>query len=111
MTNKGNSILPRGVDDLAEAKELRASISAALGETPINEQAVRCAVWNFVGHERQAGVPPALVIMRLTGLIEEAKISPISEQLALTNRVILWCAEAYFGHLGTNLPALARHTG
>jgi hypothetical protein len=95
--------LLRSVEDLADAKDLRAAISAALVQAPINEDTVRCAVWSFVGTERRAGVPPALVITRLTGLIEDAKISPLSAHLELTRRVILWCVEEYFGHLGADV--------
>jgi len=93
------------VEDLADAKELRAAISAALARAPLNEAAVRCAVWSFVGNERRAGVPPELVITRLTGLIDDANISPISARLALTRSVILWCVEEYFGHLGGHVLA------
>jgi hypothetical protein len=96
----------RSVEDLADAKELRAAISAALAPTPINDDTVRCAVWSFVGTERRAGVPPALVITRLTNLIEDAKISPPAARLALTRRVILWCVEEYFGRLGGDVLAL-----
>jgi hypothetical protein len=108
VANTRSTVLLRSVEDLAEAKELRAAISAALGEAPMNEHTLRCAVWSFVEHERRAGVPPALVIVRLTALIDGAKISPTSAHLALTNRVILWCAEAYFGHLGGDALALDR---
>ena len=103
-----NSVLLRSVEDLADAKELRAAISAALAEVPMNEDTLRCAVWSFVGTERRAGVPPALVIVRLTGLIEDAEISPMSERLALTRRTILWCVEEYFGHLGGDVLAIDR---
>lgn len=100
MPHTRSTVVLRSVEDLADAKELRAAISAALIQTPINEHAIRCAVWSFVGTERRAGVPPALVITRLTSLIESAKIVPMSARLGLTRRVILWCVEEYFGHLG-----------
>ena len=76
-----------------------------VGAPPIDEQKLRCAVWSFVGTERSAGVPPALVITRLTGLVAQASIVPISARLALTRRVILWCVEGYFGHLGGDVLA------
>lgn len=104
MANTRNTPL-RSVEDLADAKELRAAISAALVRAPVNEPAVRCAVWSFVGNERRAGVPPELVITRLTGLIDDANISPMSARLALTRSVILWCVEEYFGHLGGDVLA------
>jgi hypothetical protein len=101
------TVLLRTVEDLADAQDLRAVISRALADAPIDEHALRCAVWSFVGAERRAGVPPAMVIVRLTGLIDSAEIVPISARLALTRRAILWCVEEYFGHLGGD--ALAMH--
>ena len=100
MNRARTSVPLRSVEDLADAKELRSVIAAALVKAPIDEQALRCAVWNFVGTEHRADVPPSLVITRLTGLIETADIVPISARHALTRRVILWCVEEYFGHLG-----------
>jgi hypothetical protein len=104
VMTSGNSVrspvLLRSVEDLADAKQLRFAIAAVLERPPIDETALRCAVWSFVGTERRAGVPPALVISRLTGLIDAARIAPLSAQLALTRRVILWCVEEYFGRLG-----------
>ena len=97
---RNGAVLLRSVEDLADAKELRVVIAAALATAPIDEQALRCAVWSFVGNERRAGVAPALVITRLSGLIDNANIDPASERLALTRRVILWFVEEYFGHLG-----------
>jgi hypothetical protein len=98
-TTRPPSLL-RSVEDLADAKELRAVITTVLVRAPINEQALRCAVWSFVGTERRAGVPPAGVITQLTNLIDAAKIVPVSSHHALTRRVILWCVEEYFGCLG-----------
>ena len=95
-----NTVLLRSVEDLADAKELRSSIAAALAASPINEHTLRCAVWSFVGTERRADVPPALVITRLTETIDAANIAPVSARLELTRRVILWCVEEYFGRLG-----------
>ena len=107
MDTSQGTVLLRTVDDLADAKDLRTVISRALAAKPIDEHALRCAVWSFVGTERRADVPPALVIVRLTGLIDNANIVPVSARLALTRRVILWCVEEYFGHLGGD--ALAMH--
>jgi hypothetical protein len=98
-------VLPRSVEDLADAKQLRSAIAAVLERTPIDEAALRCAVWNFAGTERRAGVPPALIITRLTALIDAARIVPIAAQLALTRRAILWCVEEYFGRLGGDVLA------
>jgi hypothetical protein len=106
MNRSRNAAALRSVEDLADAKELRAGISAALADAPINEHTVRCAVWSFAGTERRAGVPPALVILRLTNLIDDANIVPMSARLALTRNVILWCVEEYFGHLGGDALAM-----
>ena len=108
MATTRSAVLLRSVENLADAKELRAAISAALADVPMNEDSLRGAVWSFVGHERRTGVPPAFVITRLTGLIEGAKISPIDARLELTRRVILWCVEEYFGHLGGDVLAMDR---
>jgi len=103
---RNNNVLLRTVEDLADAKDLRALVSAALKDAPIDEQRLRCAVWSFVGTERRAAVPPALVITRLTALVDEANITPMQSRLALTRRVILWCVEEYFGHLGGDVLAM-----
>lgn len=100
MSGARKAVLLRSMEDLADAKELREAISAALVIAPIDEQMLRCAVWSFVGAERRASVPPALVITRLTGLVDAANVVPMSERLAVTRRVILWCVEEYFGRLG-----------
>jgi hypothetical protein len=100
MDTSQGIILLRSVEDLADAKELRAAISAALATAPIDENTLRCAVWSFVGTERRAGVAPTVIIVRLTGLIDDANIVPMARRLALTRRVVLWCVEEYFGHLG-----------
>jgi hypothetical protein len=103
MNVSDKPVLLRSFEDLADARELRSVISTALASSPIDQSALRCAVWSFVGTERRAGVPPALVITRLTGLIDEAAIVPASSRLPLTRDVILWCVEEYFGCLGGNV--------
>src|SRR3954471_23579689 len=106
MIKERNAVLLRSVEDLADAKELRSVISAVLASAPIDEHALRCAIWSFVGVERRAEVPPALIITRLTALIDNANVTPPQERLALTRRVILWCVEEYFGHLGGDILAM-----
>jgi hypothetical protein len=103
MDKREKPILLRSTEDLADAKELRSVISMVLADSPIEESALRCAVWSFVGNERRAGVPPALVITRLSGLIDDSAVAPMSLRLALTRRVILWCVEEYFSCLGGNV--------
>ena len=105
MDTGQGTIRMRTVDDLADAKDLRAKISTALSDAPINEHTLRCAVWSFVGTERRAGVPPALVIVRLSGLVDSSSVGPSSARLALTRNMILWCVEEYFGHLGGDVLA------
>lgn len=111
MTRARTSLLLRSVEDLADAKDLRSVIAAALAKRPIDDHALRCAVWSFVGTERRAGVPPALVITRLTALIDNANIAPTSARQVLTRRVILCCVEEYFGHLGGDVLAMDASRG
>jgi hypothetical protein len=90
----------RTVDELIDAADLRAAISEALNTTPIDDEALRRAVWTFVGTERHAGTTPGHVIIALTELMTAAQIASLADRQAATRRVILWCVEAYFGHLG-----------
>lgn len=111
MTSTRSPVPLRSVEDLADAKELRSVIMAILTKAPIDEQALRCAVWTFVGTERRAEVAPAVVITRLTDLIDRANVVPVSARRALTGRVILWCVEEYFGHLGGDVLAVDSSRG
>jgi hypothetical protein len=90
--------LPRSVESLADASDLRAAITEALA-VPRDERALRQAVWTYVGTEREAGASPGRVILTLTELLEAAAIEP-GQREPLMREVILWCVEAYFGHLG-----------
>lgn len=90
----------RSPAQLADAADLRSVISAALTATPLDEQSLRRGVWTYVGTERQAGTSPGHVIMALTDLVDAAGIAPASAREPLLRRMILWCVEAYFGHLG-----------
>ena len=94
------AVAPRSLEELADSEDLRTVISQLLARAPLNERALRCAVWSFVGLERRAGVPPAAVIARLTDLIVLSTTIPFAGRAPLTRRVILWCVEEYFGHLG-----------
>lgn len=85
---------------LVDAQDLRSVIAAALAATPLDEETLRRGVWTYVGAERHAGTSPGHVIMALTNLVEAAKVNPTPARQALMRRVILWCVEAYFGHLG-----------
>jgi hypothetical protein len=91
---------PRSAAQLADGKDLSSVISTALTAVPIDEHALRRGVWTLVGMERDAGASPARVIVALTALVDAAELSPRSVQEARLRQVILWCVEAYFGHLG-----------
>ena len=75
-------------------------IATALAAMPIDESALRRGVWTFVGTERDAGASPGQVIIALTDLVGEADLPPGLVHQARLRQVILWCVEAYFGHLG-----------
>ena len=90
----------RTVSQLHNADDFRAVIGDALTAAPVDEQALRDAVWTYVRGEREVGVAPGLVILALTEMVEAAKLLPHETSLARTRQVILWCVEAYFGHLG-----------
>lgn len=89
----------RNLASLADARDLRAAITEALADDPRDEMALRRAVWTYVGAERAAGVSPGRVILALTELLEAAPVEAVA-RAPLTRQVILWCVEAYFGHLG-----------
>ena len=90
----------RNVSGLADAKDLRAVIAESLVANHIDEQSLRRGVWTYVGAERDAGRSPGHVIMALTELVDAAGIASVGARQARTRQVILWCVEAYFGHLG-----------
>ena len=90
----------RTPEESADVFDLRAVIHAALAVTPIDDAMLRRGVWTYVSVERDAGTSPGHVIMALNDLIDDAALSPLSARQAVTRRVILWCVEAYFGHLG-----------
>ena len=98
----------RSVEGIADSADLRSVLSTALALQPVDESALRRGVWTYVGGEREAGVPPGHVIMALTRVIEEADLKAHDDRLAITRRVILWCVEAYFGHLGGDVVADTR---
>jgi hypothetical protein len=83
-----------------DARDLRAVIVETLSAAAPDERALRNAVWTYVRAERAIGVAPAVVIVELTDMVERAKIAPEATRLERTRGMILWCVEAYFGHLG-----------
>src|SRR3954470_19777644 len=90
----------RTLAQLEDSQDLESVICEALAARPIDESMLRRGVWTYVGEERQAGTSPGRVILTLTELIERSKGTSKMEQQAIMRRVILWCVEAYFGHLG-----------
>ena len=89
----------RTLEQHLDARNLRVAIIEALASTNVHEQKVRDAVWTYVRAEREVGVAPGVVILALTDMVERAGIEP-SDRAARTRDLILWCVEAYFGHLG-----------
>lgn len=83
-----------------DALDLRAAVVRALAAAPADEQALRDSVWTYVRGERLVGAAPDGVIHALTDMVREAYGVPDVASLARTRDVILWCVEAYFGHLG-----------
>ena len=90
----------RTVAQLHDADDYRAVIVGALTTDPVDEQTLRDGVWTYVRGEREIGVAPGLVVLALTEMVESAKLDSHEAELARTRQVILWCVEAYFGHLG-----------
>lgn len=88
-----------------EQVDLVAAIAAELSACPINEAALHQHVWSFVGAERNRGTNPGKVIIALTDLVEDALIVPAALRQGLLRKIILWCVEAYFGHLGGDVHA------
>ena len=83
-----------------DARDLRAEIVRVLDASPIDERALRNAVWTYVRLERMVGVAPGVVILALTDMVDHAKLATDDVRVEHTRRVILWCVEAYFGRLG-----------
>jgi len=95
----------RTLAQFEDTQDLQSVISAALAARPIDESMLRAGVWTYVSEERHVGTSPGRVILTLTELIEQSKAMSTMEQQAVMRRVILWCVEAYFGHLGGQITA------
>jgi hypothetical protein len=92
----------RSTAAVADANDLRSTIATALADAPIDEDTLRRGVWTFVRAERDAGAQPGEVIIDLTAIVEAAPTPAGPARQARIRQVILWCVEAYFGHLGGN---------
>ena len=88
------------LEEVEDAHDLRSVIATALAATPVDEESLRHGVWTYVSVERDVGTSPGRVIVTLTELVEAAPLAPRTARDELMRRVILWCVEAYFGHLG-----------
>ena len=87
-------------DEIDDAQDLRSVIVAALSATPVDQESLRYAVWTYVRAERDVGGRPGAVIVTLTEIVEASPVASGSARDEVTRQVILWCVEAYFGHLG-----------
>ncbi|HEY2379176.1 MAG TPA: hypothetical protein VGH98_24560 [Gemmatimonadaceae bacterium] len=94
---RSRELSPTEVED---AQDLRSVIARALAATPVDEESLRHGVWTYVGAERAVGARPGSVIVTLTEMVEASTVAPRSVRDDLMRRVILWCVEAYFSHLG-----------
>jgi len=88
------------LEELEDAQDLRAVISAALATVPVDEESLRRGVWTYVRAERDVGTSPGFVIVALTELVDASTIDQVSVRQFVTRQVILWCVDAYFGYLG-----------
>ncbi|HKN65802.1 MAG TPA: hypothetical protein VJW73_05960 [Gemmatimonadaceae bacterium] len=88
------------LEELEDQHDLRAVIAAALAATPLETESLRRGVWTYVRAEHHLGTSPGAVIVALTALVEGSTPRAPLVQQALMRQVILWCVEAYFGHLG-----------
>jgi hypothetical protein len=91
------------LDELEDVHDLRSVIAVALHATPVSEDSLRRCVWNYVKAEHDAGTPPGYVIVTLAELVDASTSRPPLVQQSVMRQVILWCVEAYFGHLGGDL--------
>jgi len=88
------------LEEIEDAQDLRSVIATALAATSVDQESLRQAVWIYVGAERDVGARPGQVIVTLTEIVEASPVARGSLRDELTRQVILWCVEAYFGHLG-----------
>jgi len=87
-------------DEIDDAQDLRSVIVTALAATPLDQESLRHAVWTYVGAEHDVGARPGRVVETLTNIVDASPVAPGSARDEVTRQVILWCVEAYFGHLG-----------
>jgi hypothetical protein len=88
------------LEEIEDQQDLKAVIAAALAASPLDEASLRRGVWTYVRAEHHLGTSPGAVIVALTELVDASGIRAPSVQQTVMRQVILWCVEAYFGHLG-----------
>jgi hypothetical protein len=99
IANAGGTRLAT-LEELIDADALRSVIAAGLAVQPMDHQSVRRGIWAYVCNARDVGVPAGQVILSLTAIVEASNIAPRSVRDGIMRRVILWCVDAYFGHIG-----------
>lgn len=97
---RNDTLAEYSIAEIADAQALLSVIESVLSSRQIDELLLRRGVWMYVGCARHAGTSPGHVIMALTEVVEAARIAPTPARQAVMRQVILWCVEAYFGHLG-----------
>lgn len=88
------------IEELIEANAQRAVIAASLAVQSIDHLALRRNVFAYVCGARDMGTPPGEVIVTLTTIVGASSVAPPAVRDSLTRSVILWCVDAYFGHIG-----------
>ena len=107
MLRPVSSFFDRTESQQADFRDLGAVISMSLAAHPVDTEGLRRGIWTFVLLEHHAGTSPGHVILALTQLVESARLDGLQRH-TLLRQVILWCVEAYFGHLGGDLAGSPR---
>jgi hypothetical protein len=103
MDGESSEAIVADVADALDYVDRAAAIAAAIADSPIDEIAIRRGVWMYVSGARGTRRTPREVVVALTALVEDAMVAPVSVRRALSDRVVRWCVEAYFGQLGGDL--------
>ncbi len=78
------------LEEIEDAQDLQSVIATALASTVVDQDALRKAVWTYVGAKRDVRARPGAVIVTLTELVEASPVTPRAERGDLTRRGILW---------------------
>jgi hypothetical protein len=85
------TLLPSGI-----ATSEHAAIATALTVTPVNEESLRRAVWDYVGVARDRGAVLGQLVATLSDLADASSIAPTSVRQAVMRGMIHWGTEEYF---------------